>query len=350
MTMQVNIPGAVFAWPKSFTKNRLFLGLTLIPVLTALVVSHAIGVPFELNAVSWMAALLGAVIPAFLIVLMLSHFVYLALVVRPKRPTQTMLADARRVFWDADRMITGTVSLAIFVVFFSAFAYLKFAIPFINPFSWDVTFAEWDRALHFGVDPYRTVMGLIGTPTVTTAVNAAYHGWLFLVYFSVLLACYTKVGRQLAMTYIVAFVLTWFLGGNVVATLLSSAGPVYYQPLGFGDDFVPLMDMLREFSKVSPVWALDVHAMLWEGYVAEGRARGISAMPSMHVASSALMMFYAYGWKRWAGHVMALFCAVIMVGSVMLAWHYAIDGYLGFLIAWGCWKLSKALVARDQAV
>lgn len=349
MTMQVDISRVSMALPRFFAKNRLLLALVMVPVFCAFVVSLKLSVPFEVNMLNWMLSLLGAIVPAFLIVLMLARFVHLALVIRPKRPTQFMLMDAKRVFLDADRMITGTLSLMLFIVFFSAFSFLKFAIPFINPFSWDVTFAEWDRALHFGVDPYRIVMGFIGTPLVTTVVNAFYHGWLFLVYFAVLAACYTKVDRVKAYTYLVAFVLTWFIGGTVVATLLSSAGPVYYQALGFGTTFTPLLDTLQEYNQVSPVWALNVHEMLWEGYVADGQARGISAMPSMHVASSALLMFYAYSWKRWAGHLMAVFCMVIMIGSVMLAWHYAIDGYLGFLIAIICWKTARILVARDAA-
>ena len=89
--------------------------------------------------------------------------------------------------------------------------------------------------------------------------------------------------------------------------------------------------------------------MLWEGYVAEGKARGISAMPSMHVGSTALMMFFAYGWKRWAGHLAAVFVAIIVIGSVMLAWHYAVDAYLGLIAAWACWKSAGRIAAWDAA-
>ncbi|MCZ6764391.1 MAG: PAP2 family protein, partial [Alphaproteobacteria bacterium] len=41
-----------------------------------------------------------------------------------------------------------------------------------------------------------------------------------------------------------------------------------------------------------------------------------------------------------------IYAAAIMIGSVHLAWHYAIDGYLGALMAWGIWWLSGHLV-RD---
>ncbi len=351
MSMQSDfLRSAPLAWPQSLRRNRLLIACVLVTVATAMGVSMVLGVPYEANTFSTLMLLFSSMIPALLVLLMLGRFVYLALVLRPARPSQQMLSDVRAIFLDWERMSTGAVSLMAFMVFMGTFAYLKFAIPFVNPFSWDVTFAEWDRVLHFGVDPYRIVLGLIGTPMVATGVNAAYHGWFFLINFSLIIACFSKENRATHYRYLIAFVLVWFGGGNVLATLLSSAGPVYYERLGFGTEFVALTETLKGYDAVGRIWALDVHEMLWEGYVAEGRARGISAMPSMHVASSVLMMLYAYSYGRWAGRIMAVFAGVIMVGSVMLAWHYAIDGYLGALIAVLGWMLAKWMVRKDGAV
>lgn len=348
MTMQADISRqSSYRWPRFLVGNRLLLGCVAITVLMAIYVGEVIGVPYESGTFGALMTLFTALIPGFLIVLMVGRFLYLAVVVRPKRPIHQMLGDARRIFFDVERMSTGLVSLVAFMFFMGSFAYLKFAIPHLNPFSWDVTFAELDRVLHFGVNPYEFVLGLIGTPMVATAVNAAYHGWLFLMYFSVILACFSKVNRAIHYRYLVSFVLVWFLGGNVIATMLSSAGPVYYERLGFGTEFAPLTETLQRFNEIGRIWALDVHEMLWEGYVADGRATGISAMPSMHVASTVLMTLYAYTFARWIGHVMAVFLAVIMIGSVMLAWHYAVDGYLGALIAVAGWKLAAWMVRKD---
>ncbi|MBR9844330.1 MAG: inositol phosphorylceramide synthase [Rhodobacteraceae bacterium] len=329
--------------------NRLLIGCVAVTIAMALYVSEVIGVPYESQTFAALMMLFTSLIPGFLILLMLGRFGYLAVVVRPKRPIHHMVGDARRIFFDVERMGTGLVSLVTFMFFMGSFAYLKFAIPYVNPFSWDVTFAEWDRALHFGVNPYEIALGLIGTPMVATVVNAAYHGWLFLVYFSVILACFSKEKRATHYRYLVAIVLVWFFGGNVIAMLLSSAGPVYYERLGFGTEFAPLMETLHAYNEIGRIWALDVHEMLWEGYVADGRARGISAMPSMHVASTVLMTLYAYTFGRWFGRAMTVFLVVIMVGSVMLAWHYALDGYLGALIGVLGWKLAGWMVRKDGA-
>ncbi|MBU2889022.1 phosphatase PAP2 family protein [Celeribacter halophilus] len=348
MSMQTEHSRSFFwAWPQCLLRNRLLISCVLVTVVAATYVSGLIGVPFEIGTFNSLMALFTVMLPLFLILLLVGRFMYLALVLRPERPIHQMVADVRRIFFDFERMSIGMVALVVFIVFIRTFSYLKYAIPFVNPFSWDVTFAEWDRMLHFGTDPYKIVLDLIGTPMVATGVNAAYHGWLFLLYFSVILACFSRENRATHYRYLTAFVLVWFGGGNVVAMLLSSAGPVYYERLGFGTDFVALTDTLKDYDAVGRIWALDVHEMLWDGYVAEGRARGISAMPSMHVASSVLMMLYAYTYGRWAGRIMAVFVGVIMIGSVMLAWHYAIDGYLGALISVLGWKLAGWMVRKD---
>lgn len=333
--------------PLFVLKNRLLFLCVLVPMALAFYVGEVIGVPYEVRTFNSLMMLFTALIPLFLIVLMVGRFLHLAIVVRPERPIHQMLRDARALFLDYERMSVGLVSLGIYMLFIGTFSYLKFAIPYVNPFSWDVTFAQLDRTLHFGMNPYEVVLGLIGTPLVATVVNAAYHGWVFLMYFSVIVACFSKANRAVHYRYLVAFVLVWFGGGNLVAMMLSSAGPVYFERLGFGTDYVALTETLKSYNEVGRIWALDVHEMLWEGYVAEGRAKGISAMPSMHVASTVLMMLYAFTYGRWAGRAMAVFLGVIMIGSVMLAWHYAVDGYLGALIGVAGWKLAGWLVRQD---
>ncbi|MEK6215814.1 MAG: phosphatase PAP2 family protein, partial [Boseongicola sp.] len=148
--------------------------------------------------------------------------------------------------------------------------------------------------------------------------------------------------------FLIAFALTFAIGGNAMAMAFSSAGPVYFERLGLGDDFVPLMSHLQALSEVSPVWALQVQEDLWAGYMNDGVLAGISAMPSMHVATSVLMALYAGTHARWAGWAMAVFALLIMLGSVQLGWHYAVDGYAGALIAWIAWRIGLALSRRDK--
>ena len=57
------------------------------------------------------------------------------------------------------------------------------------------------------------------------------------------------------------------------------------------------------------------------------------------------------GWARHplAGAVLATYAGVILIGSVVLGWHYAIDGYVGGVMAVGIWLLSARLVPGSLA-
>lgn len=98
-----------------------------------------------------------------------------------------------------------------------------------------------------------------------------------------------------------------------------------------------------------PVWSIDVQDLLWSAYNGRetGLVKGISAMPSMHVAI--VCLFVLLGWRvnRIAGIGFTIFAAIIMVGSVHLGWHYAIDGYLAIILTFLIWRAVGFLVKRS---
>jgi len=51
------------------------------------------------------------------------------------------------------------------------------------------------------------------------------------------------------------------------------------------------------------------------------------------------------------GRVMLAFLMCIIIGSVHLAWHYAVDAYAGIIIAFVIWKASGAILKwQDKAL
>ncbi len=351
MTMQTQIqlraPARSYALvahlPRAISQSRVLILITLVHLAAAHSISAWYSVPFQSGVAMRLLTMLKYVIPCFMIFLMFWRFGYMVLFVRPQSPTRWFLADARHFCFDPGRLSTGIVAFVTVIFFASSFMFFKGMIPQMNPFSWDPALAQFDRWLHGGTDPYVLLAPLLDRPLVTTGLNAAYHFWFFLLYFITFVACFDRDNPVRRNTFLIGFVLMWGLGGNFLAAVLSSGGPVYYQAFGYGDTFVPLMDKLHEFAAVSPVWALDVQDMLLEGYLNDGPIAGISAMPSMHLASSALMTCYAFAWRPWSGWLMVPFTLIIMLGSVHLGWHYAIDGYLGVLVGIAGWYVARAI-------
>jgi PAP2 superfamily protein len=137
----------------------------------------------------------------------------------------------------------------------------------------------------------------------------------------------------------------------VLGTIFSSVGPAFYgRLLGETDPYLPLMTYLREMSQLVPLWAIDTQDALWQSYISgHGMIAGISAMPSMHVGSSVLLALvtFAAGNRR-LGWCLAVFAGIIFLGSIHLAWHYAIDGYAGVAVALFGWHVAGRLVRWDR--
>jgi hypothetical protein len=57
------------------------------------------------------------------------------------------------------------------------------------------------------------------------------------------------------------------------------------------------------------------------------------------------------GWAHGirSGYLLTAYALVTMTGSVTLGWHYAVDGYLGAFLAWGCWMLAGYLTPPVSA-
>jgi hypothetical protein len=334
---------------RAIRQSRILIAIMLIHMIAALSIAAWYQVPFTSGTASRLLTMLSTIIPTFLIFLMFWRFGYMALFVRPQSPTRWFLNDMRNFCLDPERLVIGVVAFLTVSMFTGGFSFVKDMLPQLNPYSWDPALAQLDRWLHGGTDPYILLAPLLDAPLVTTWLNVFYHFWFFLLYFMTFVSCFDRDNPVRRNTFLISFMLSWGVGGNLLAILFASGGPVYYQVFGHGDAFVPLMDKLHDIATVSPVWALNVQDMLLDGYLNDGPIKGISAMPSMHLAGSTLMMCQAFTWRRWAGWLMVPFTFVILLGSVQLGWHYAVDGYLGILCGLASWYAARALARKAGA-
>jgi len=238
----------------------------------------------------------------------------------------------------------------------------KVSIPLFQPFAWDHRLMVLDRLLHGGADPWALLQPVLGFPAITTALGYVYGaGWLSVTNFAVFVAAWdTDSARR--NRFFVTYVLAWALLGCAMATGLSSAGPCYFAAVAGGtapDPYAPLMAYLRDVIAVTPIPSVVAQEALWR---AQERGlsfvgAGVSAMPSLHVAMATLVCLYAARRGRLAGAAAAAFAILILVGSVHLGWHYAVDGYVSALcVAALWWALGRAPSARrarrvrDEAV
>ena len=334
----------------SLRRHRFILGLALISQAIAFLVGSFTGnspdfdvvrsYAFNLSVAFWVGGCGYAVF----------RLCWLAFVDRNPSPSREFFASFRRFFSNPERLSNGFNGVVAIMIFTSAFSVLKGAISILEPFSWDPVLAEVDRVLHFGRAPHEWLWWLLDIPTAVFALNFAYNFWFIALISTVFTAAITYRDTLLRHQFLMSFMLVWLIGGFFVAIGFSSAGPCYFDRIGSGGTYQPLMDALTQANETYPIWALSTQDMLWDGFTgASSGSMGISAFPSMHVASAVLFALYATRRSKYAGIVMWSFAAIIMLGSVVLAWHYAIDGYAGALIAVAIWKVTGSVLSTSRA-
>jgi hypothetical protein len=260
-------------------------------------------------------------------------------------------AGSWSLHWQIDLRLSRVAGLfvALFAImpFMDMFAGFKAAIPEIQPFGWDRLFMELDRRLHLGHHPWELLQPILGHAPLTKVVDTLYYLWFAVLVLTLVWQAWSRQ-RTLRTQFFVSYAAMWIVLGTAAATALSSAGPCYYgRVVGSPDPFAPLMEYLSGVDETHPLTALKVQGFLWRGYAsATAQAvEGISAMPSLHVATPVL--FALLGWRthRWLGIAFTIYAAIVLVGSVHLGWHYAVDGYASIIAVALIWKATGVAVA-----
>jgi PAP2 superfamily len=245
------------------------------------------------------------------------------------------------------RVLSAVLVLLLAAPFQSTFHAFKQTLNVVRPFTWDPTLSGLDRWLHAGRQPWEWLAPLVASGTAVRTFDWLYFAWLPLLFGFLVWLAWTA-NHAVRMRALVTLVLLWIVLGTGFAYALSSAGPCFYHAVHDQPDFGGLMDSLHAHHRVWPVIAVDVQYYLWIGFREGVRMPfgGISAMPSLHVAVVTLMTLVALRVHRVLGVAFAVYALAILVGSVVLGWHYAVDGYFSIAATLVLWTLVGWL-SRD---
>ena len=215
----------------------------------------------------------------------------------------------------------------------SLFLPLKFAIPKQVGFWLDPPLAAAERTL-FNGDPWRFLDSLFGWATVP--IDRLYGMWLPVQLLVMFLLMLEPASRPKSRA-LIAYALAWLVLGVVAATLLSSAGPIFYERLFGGGHFTVLGETLDRRGAWMTLTGSDA---MWAAIADDrpGAVSGISAMPSLHVAISVWIYLTARTMAPRAAPYALAYAIFVWLASVQLGWHYVSDGLAGaagMLLIWG---------------
>ena len=234
------------------------------------------------------------------------------------------IADTIRHRWRWLLMIGVGITIAGLNMI--AFMWTKPLLNFV-PFWADPMLARADRLLFLGRDPWTFLDWLNSIP----AAIFYHRGWFAMMIITLLVVLSQPASARKSAVMLSYFIL-WSIVGPVVHLLMPAAGPVFYEKLGYGSDFAGIR-VPEEMTKMSDY--------LWTIYQGDqfGPGSGISAMPSMHIATTAWMIIaICVLARRWTAPMAAVGFLIFLL-SVSLGWHYAADGIVGGALALGCYAL-----------
>jgi hypothetical protein len=251
----------------------------------------------------------------------------------PPAPLQAGLRKLGLVF--SPHTLAGLLLFLNMSVFMGVFSSLKTMLPEIVPFFADQILAHVDRILH-GKDPWLYSTALLRAD-VTPMIEFLYFGvWGLLLPGTLLAVLLMPKLEAIRAQYVWTVLLVWPLLGNLMAGALMSAGPVYYELVTGEPRFAGLLNYLARHSLGQDA----VQGFLWNVYLTREAVAGagISAFPSMHLATATLFVLLAGHIHRGLMWAAVAFCAVILFGSVHLGWHYAVDGYFSIAATLVIWR------------
>lgn len=205
------------------------------------------------------------------------------------------------------------------------YTHLKQAIPLLNPVLYDDQFWALDRWIHLGLSPTQLTLDTLSSPFMSRSIDTLYVLWYaikapFLVYF---LFFATRDRRRHFLT---CYVLLWMIGGGF-AIWLPSLGPIYTNPELFTQVDMPLANVIQ-----GKLWTHYEQLLANPEQYRFAIYDGVAAFPSLHVGIVVLFTVAIFQFRPlfWA---MVSYSVIIQIGSVLLGWHYAVDGYFLAVLA-----------------
>jgi hypothetical protein len=305
------------------------LGITAVALMPVAGYDHA--PPYFTRFVNWMAwSFVGAL-------LLLAVYVLRLWYAGVEKPFGHLTA---RFLATRGRAVAAIAGMALAGIDMLFFMWAKPELTALSPFWADQLWADIDKAIFLGMDPWRLFQGM----------DLTFHAWAYSFFWLVaiiatLVWLFAQPPSQERSASLLCYFALWSIFGPIGQVLGSSAGPIFYQRIGLGDRFAAMEANIPEVTGA-------LSDYLWHFYTAGEPAvgAGISAMPSLHIATVVWIYFVLRGQGSRIAPLSAIFAFYIFAMSVALGWHYAIDGIAAAVGALATqWACRGYLSRRDAA-
>lgn len=203
------------------------------------------------------------------------------------------------------------------------------------PFYLDGLLADLDVSLHGG-NPGEMLHALLPDEAAYPILVLYGPVWACL-WFGVFIFASLQPDDALRDRFFWTMTISFILLGTLLATALSSVGPIFYERVYEVDRFAGLVAQLE--TSIAGDAMASLSDFLFRNYSEDGArfGTGISAMPSVHLLVVTLNACFLGSVNRLLGVLSWVYVACILAGSVYLGWHYALDGYVSITVVSFVW-------------
>jgi len=242
----------------------------------------------------------------------------------------------RAVATPGSALLWMRVWLAAMAMTFS-YKWLKVCVPLLRTTVVDPVLWKLDRWLHLGVSPSIFTVELLEGTGLLYWIDRWYGIWVSTV-LGTLAYFFLLADPRLRRNFALACALLWTLGAWIYLAL-PALGPCFTNQ----EVFVSIQSEMPS--------AVSAQRKLWQNYAMmiagrDGSLRqfnpylGVAALPSLHVGAHWMFALWSRRHARRLFVPFAAATALTLLGSIVTGWHYAVDGYLGMLLAWLAVRLS----------
>ncbi len=259
----------------------------------------------------------------------------------PLAPLACLLAWAILAYFlpQKGRMLNYGLSFLVYMAIIVFHFNLKLWMSEINPHLWDKTYWDMDNAIRPVIDASFAVHR---TVDAWTGIGDRLYLFAFLAMFACSVIVHSFGPLIIFRRVVFAAMLVHILGG-IAYLIMPAIGPFQFEP------------GINPVESVHQNYMFGVYRALHAGgeaWLSANGARhlfgGPAAMPSLHVASSAVFVIYAFRHSRWLGWFYLPLFFFIWAEAIATRWHYAIDLVVGFGLTSFCVLLSELLL-REPA-
>lgn len=200
------------------------------------------------------------------------------------------------------------------------------------------TATEWRDPLFWALEG--PLIAWLTQVTYDTRIwDAIYHSVWGLELLAVFVLILSARRSNLVLGFCMSFVLLFYLG-RMLGLLNPVMGPAFYQPQLFG---------YLEGSVTGAAIQL-VDAVMQDPELTSRSAvllGGVSAMPSLHVGMVTLTTWWLAAAARWTLVLTLPWAGFAWAATVILGWHYILDGAAGIALALVCVSVTRYVLQRS---